>query len=60
MRRLLVTGMSGTGKSAWLLYLMWLLARAGKTVVLHMDATEPIVFSRSVSAGFCCTCQLSV
>ena len=28
--QMLVTGMSGTGKSAWLLYLMWRLAQADK------------------------------
>lgn len=44
--QMLVTGMSGSGLSGWLLYLMWVLARAGKTVVLQRHRTGFYVFNR--------------
>ena len=43
---ILVTGMSGTGKTAWLLYMMWLLAKADKTVVLPRDESTYYVMNR--------------
>lgn len=33
-KRMLITGMSGTGKSAWQLYFMWRLAQAGKSAAV--------------------------
>ena len=34
---MLVTGTPGTGKTSWIIYLLWKLANAGKTVLLDLD-----------------------
>ena len=44
--QMLITGMSGTGKSAWLLYLMWRLAKASKTMAYQISSEEICVVNR--------------
>ena len=43
--KLLVTGTPGVGKTCWIIYLLWKLANAGKTVILDMYE-ELFLFSR--------------
>lgn len=58
-RRMLVTGMSGTGKTDWLLFLMWLLAKQDRTVVLQVFPGEFSVVNSSVDEGVA-ACTLSI
>lgn len=44
--QMLITGMSGTGKSAWLLYLMWRLAKASKTMAYQITSEKICVVNR--------------
>ncbi len=44
--QMLVTGMSGTGMSAWLLYLMWRLVKANKTVAFQLPGDKICVVNR--------------
>ena len=43
---MLVTGMSGTGKTTWLLYLMWRLAKADKTMAYQLPTSDIVVLNR--------------
>ena len=49
--KMLVTGMSGTGKSCWMLYMLWRLAKADKTVLWQLDPREFWVINRSFPLG---------
>ena len=59
-RHMLVTGMSGIGKTSWLLFLMWLLAKQDKTVVLQTVSGEFDVVNRSVNEDVCGMHSLSL
>ena len=43
--KMLVTGTPGIGKTSWIIYLLWKLANAGKTVILDLDK-DVFFFSR--------------
>lgn len=49
--KMLVTGTPGIGKTSWIIYVLWKLAEAGRTVILDLYK-EVFLFSRQASHSY--------